>query len=78
MKIAQKFAGGFFGFALVAAPVAASAAPVSFEGVRANSQVEEAMGLGETAESNWLLILLGAAAVIGAILVIADDEPASP
>lgn len=78
MKISQKIAASIVGFGMVAAPVAASAAPVSFDGVRASSQLDGAMGLDEAAESNWLLILLGAAAVLGAILVIADDEPASP
>lgn len=79
MKLYQKVAASFAGVGLLVAPVAASAAPVQFDGVRVSSTVDSGLAMGEEAGSSWLLILLGAAAVVGAIIVLADDDnPSSP
>ncbi len=66
---------------MVAAPVAASAAP-QFSDLRADSQLENSAALGgETGTAAWLLALLAAAAVIAGIIVAvdgSDDSPTSP
>jgi hypothetical protein len=59
---------------MLLAPVAASAAPIA--DLRAVSAVE---GASDVEGSSWILILLGVAAAVAGIIVIADgDDPTSP
>jgi hypothetical protein len=75
MNMFKKAAVAVAAVSMVAAPVAATAAPLA--DLRAASAVE---GESEAAAS-WVLILFGLAAAIGGIVAIADgsdDSPTSP
>ncbi len=77
MSFGKKIAVGLATASLVAAPVVASAAPMAADLARAASVASE----GEDGDGGVSLpiILLGVAAVIGGIILIADDnEPTSP
>ena len=76
MNILKKAAVALAATSMLVAPVAASAAPLA--DLRAISAVE---GESDVEGASWVLILLGVAAAIGAIVAIADgsdDSPTSP
>ena len=76
MNILKKAAVALAATSMLVAPVAASAAPLA--DLRAISAVE---GESDVEGASWVLILIGVAAAIGAIVLIADgsdDEPTSP
>ncbi len=81
MTFLKKATVAFAALSMVAAPVAASAAPAAnFDGLRASTEVNGA-ALGETAGESWILLLLAAAAIIAGIVIAADgsdDSPTSP
>ena len=75
MNMFKKAAVAFAAVSMVAAPVAATAAPLA--DLRVASAVE---GESESGAS-WVLMLLGLAAAIGGIVAVADgsdDSPTSP
>lgn len=76
MNILKKAAVALAATSMLVAPVAASAAPLA--DLRAISAVE---GESDVEGASWVLILIGVAAAIGAIVAISDgsdDEPTSP
>lgn len=72
MIMLKKAAVAFAAISMVAAPVAATAAPIA--DLRAVSAVE---GESEAATS-WVLILFALAAAIGGLVAIADGSDNSP
>jgi hypothetical protein len=75
MTMFKKAAVAFAAVSMVAAPVAATAAPIA--DLRAASVIEDA----SEANTSWVLILFGLAAAIGGIVALADgsdDSPTSP
>lgn len=72
MNMFKKAAVAFAAVSMVAAPVAATAAPLA--DLRVASEIE-----GENQEgASWVLILFGVAAAIGGIVAIADGSDNSP
>lgn len=71
MNMFKKSAVAFAALSMVASPIAASAAPVA--DLRAMSSVEESSEAVPVP-----LILLGLVALIGLVVIIADDGPSSP
>ena len=82
MNFLKKAAVATAALTMVAAPVAASAAPAAqFDGLRASTSAEATSAFGEEAGGSWILMLLAAAAIIGGIVIAADgsnDSPTSP
>lgn len=72
MSMFKKAAVAFAAVSMVAAPVAASAAPIA--DLRALSAVED----GNEAQVSWVLLLFGLAAAVGGIVAIADGSDNSP
>ncbi len=72
MTMLKKAAIAFAAVSMVAAPVAATAAPIA--DLRAASIVEDANEAG----ASWVLILFGLAAAVGGIVAIADGSDNSP
>lgn len=72
MSVLKKAAVGMAAISMVASPVVVSAAPIA--DLRAVSAVEDS----SEAQLSWPVILLGLAAAIGLIVVVADDSPSSP
>lgn len=82
MNFLKKAAISLAATSMIAAPVAASAAPaissVSFSDVSAVSSVD---GQSELEGSSWIIALLALAAIIGGIVIAAgnnSDTPTSP
>ena len=82
MNLLKKAAISLAATSMIAAPVAASAAPaisaVSFNDVRAVSAVE---GESDLNGSSWIIALLALLAIIGGIVIAAgnnSDTPTSP
>lgn len=82
MNFLKKAAISLAATSMIAAPVAASAAPaissVSFSDVSAVSSVD---GQSEMEGSSWIIALLALAAIIGGIVIAAgnnSDTPTSP
>lgn len=82
MNFLKKAAISLAATSMIAAPVAASAAPaissVSFSDVSAVSSVD---GQSELEGSSWIIALLALAAIIGGIIIAAgnnSDTPTSP
>jgi hypothetical protein len=72
MTMLKKAAIAFAAVSMVAAPVAATAAPIA--DLRAASIVEDSSEAG----ASWVLILFGLAAAVGGIVAIADGSDNSP
>lgn len=79
MNLLKKAAISLAATSMIAAPVAASAAPaVAFDGTRATSTVE---GESKLTGSSWIIAILALAAIIGGIILATDnneDTPTSP
>ena len=82
MNFLKKAAISLAATSMIAAPVAASAAPaissVSFSDVSAVSSVD---GQSELEGSSWIIALLALAAIIGGVVIAAgnnSDTPTSP
>ncbi len=82
MNLLKKAAISLAATSMIAAPVAASAAPaisaVSFDDVRAVSAVD---GQSELDGSSWIIALLALLAIVGGIVIAAgnnSDTPTSP
>jgi hypothetical protein len=73
MTIFKKGAVAFAAVSMVAAPVAASAAPIA--DLRAVSAAEDA---NEIEGSSWIVILFALAAVIGGVIAISDGSSNAP
>jgi hypothetical protein len=74
MNIIKKMTLGVAAVSAAVMPIAASAAPLA--DLRALSAVEEG---NEVEGTSWVLILFAIAAVVGGIVIIADDDsPSSP
>ncbi|SNS26099.1 hypothetical protein KNJ79_15045 [Sphingopyxis indica] len=77
MNLLTKAAVSLAATSMIAAPVAASAAP-AVDGARATST---ASGQNSLEGSSWIIAVLAAAAIIGGIIIAADndsDTPTSP
>ncbi len=80
MKFLKKTAVAAAVLSMVTAPVAASAQNAQFDGLRADSELQDAQAFGEEGGS-WILFLLAAAAIIAGIVVAAggtSNAPTSP
>lgn len=69
MKTLKKAAIAAAALSMVASPVAASAAPVALDSVRASAQLEDASAQGEQTFDDWLLALAAIAAIFGGLAV---------
>lgn len=82
MKFLKKAVVAAAAMSMVTAPVVASAAPAQFDGVRADTQLQNAMASGESANSgSWILLLLAGLAIIAGIATAAggsSNAPTSP
>ncbi|MEQ1724693.1 MAG: hypothetical protein ABL882_02065 [Sphingopyxis sp.] len=63
---------------MVTAPVIASAAPAQFDGVRADTQVDDGMAFGEEDGGSWILLLLAGLAIIAGIAIAASGSSNAP
>ncbi|MFM6853068.1 MAG: hypothetical protein ACKOUM_03190 [Sphingopyxis sp.] len=81
MKFLKNVAVAAAALSMVAAPVAASAAPAAqFDGLRASTELQGESAMGE-AGGSWVLMLLAGVAVVAGIVIAADggnDSPTSP
>jgi hypothetical protein len=78
MNLLTKAAVSLAATSMIAAPVAASAA-TAFDGARSTSAVSKKNGL--EGGSSWIIAVLAVAAIIGGIIIAADndsDTPTSP
>ncbi|MEK6542421.1 MAG: hypothetical protein AABZ45_09915 [Pseudomonadota bacterium] len=80
MKFLKKAVVAAAAMSMVTAPVVASAAPAQFDGVRADTQVQNGMAFGEEGGS-WILLLLAGLAIVAGIVIAAggsSNAPTSP
>lgn len=64
---------------MVTAPVIASAAPAQFDGVRADTQVDDGMAFGEEGDGgSWILLLLAGLGIIAGIAIAASGSSNAP
>jgi|CXWL01.1.fsa_nt_gi hypothetical protein len=80
MKFLKKAVVAAAAMSMVTAPVVASAAPAQFDGVRADTQVQNGMAFGEEGGS-WILLLLAGLAIVAGIAIAAggsSNAPTSP
>lgn len=79
MKFLKKAVVAATALSMVIVPVAASAAPAQFDGIRADSEVN-GLAMGEEGGS-WILLLLAGLAIIAGIAIAAggsSNAPTSP
>ena len=80
MKFLKKAVVAAAAMSLVAAPVAASAAPANFDGLRADTELQNEFAQVEDG-GGWILLLLAGLAIIAGIVAAAggaSNAPTSP
>lgn len=77
MKFLKKAAVAAAALSMVTAPVAASAAP-QFDGVRADTQVNDGLAIGEAGGGSWILAFLAGLAILAGLALAAQGSSNAP